>query len=262
VRLDERGARTFPGEALMKKTLLAPIVALLALVATAAPVAAVPVGPLAVTTSSLSIAASYSCAQVPITWYLTSAPAGVDTWSIDGDIVDSAGASRGWIFEYEQLPVTQAGDTFDICGLAEGANTYTVAADVDAWTPDFDMYSTRFTATLTITRTTPPPPPPPPPAATSVRFDGRPAWFKKKTHARMGALVEVKSSCSGERSITLSARRSGAWKPLRRVAGYSSAYIKARVPYKYKQVRLEVAATPACLGATSRAVSVPKKPQR
>jgi hypothetical protein len=244
------------------KKVLATSAAALGMVAVASTQAvAVPAGPLAVTTSSLSITTNYSCASVPLTWYLTSAPSGVDTWSVEGDIVDSTGASRGWIFEYEKLPVTQAGETFSICGLAEGTNTYTVAADVDAWTPSYTMYSTRFVNTLTVTRTTPPPPPPTPPAASTISFDGKPIWFKRATYARIGALAKVQSLCTGERTITLSGLRNGAWRPLRTRAGYSSAYLRARVPYSFRHVRVEVAATARCQAAISRNVSVPKKPR-
>lgn len=249
----------------MKRVLAAAAAALSVVVATTAQASAVVVGPLAVTTSSLAIATSYSCASVPLTWYLSSAPEGVDTWYVGGDIVDGTGASRGLIFEYEQLPVTQASDTFSICNLAEGVNTFTVAVDVDAWTPSFTMYSTRFVSTLTITRTTPAPPPPPPPAppaATSVRFDGRPIWFERSKYARIGALVEITSTCSEPRTVTLAASKGGGWRALGSDRGYSSAYLKVRVPYKYKRVRLEVAGTAKCVGAISRSVKVPKRPAR
>lgn len=247
----------------MKSTIAATLLALVAgLTITATPAQAVPDGPLAVSTSSLSIATSSSCATFPITWYLNSAPSGVDTWSVDGDIVDGAGASRGWIFEYESLPVSQAGASFTLCGLAEGANSFTVAADVDAWTPDYDMYSTRFAGTLTVTRTTPPPPPPVV-FATRMVLNGDPFWIKRGTHARLIASIEFRGPCVvGKRSLTLSGRRSdGPWKLIGKTTVNSAerTSARARVPYSFRKVRFEVAATTSCTADRTAAIRVPRR---
>jgi hypothetical protein len=245
----------------MKKTIVALLIASATL--TAAPATAVTTGPLAVSTSPLSINTSSSCATVPITWYLTSAPSGVTTWTVDGDIVDSAGASRGWIFEYENLPVTQAGESFQMCGLAEGTTSFTVAADIDAWTSEYTMYSTRFVGSLTVTRTTPPPPPPPPPVTINTRMvvDGAPIWFMRRTYARIGAVIEFRGPCSsGRRDVTMSGKRSaGGWK---RITGWTvdeTAYLKARVPHSFRTVRFETTATQVCTADTTLPLKVPRR---
>ena len=242
----------------------ATLVALTAAVTMApAPASAVDNGPLAVTTSSLSTSTSTSCATVPITWYLTSAPSDVDTWSVDGDIVDLGGASRGWIFHYEKLPVTQAGDTYTICGLVEGANTFTVAADVDAWTPSYTMYSTRFTGTLTITRTTPPPPPPPV-FNTRMIVAGSPSWTERPDFARLLARIEFRGyACkTGRRELILAGRRgAGDWKVIgkTKVDSAHPTTVTAKVGYSFRKVRFETTATPGCTADTTLPLRVPRK---
>lgn len=245
----------------MKKILTSVLVTAAMMTPTAA-LAAVPEGQLAVTTSPLTISTTSTCATLPLTWTLTSAPAGVTSWSVDGDIVDAAGASRGSIFEYERLPVTQAGEAFQICNLPEGVSTFNVAADIDAWTADYTTYSTRFLGTLTVTRTTPPPPVIEQ-DKTRVTWVGKPSWEKWKSVAQLDAKVNVKSECYDRRGVSLMGQRrpGGPWKKLigsRLDSG--RVEIAYPVKYIYKRVRIEVAETLLCEGATSRSLVVPKKP--
>lgn len=240
---------------------LAILAACIATITAALPAAAVPEGPLTVTTSSMTIGTTTSCATFPITWYLKSAPIDVSTWAIDGDIVDSAGASRGSIFEYESLPVTQATSSYTVCNLPEGPSTFTVAADVDAWSSSFySHYAIKGSTTLTITRTTPPPPPPVI-INTQMVIDGKPTWFERRTYARIGALLEFRGACaSGARDVTMTGRKaSGGWRKLASWTVDETAYLKAKVPYSFRKVRFETTATSVCTADTTLPVKVPSR---
>lgn len=222
----------------------------------------VPVGPLSVDTSALSQVTTSECAEVPITFYLASAPADVEDWVVDGDIVDSAGASRGWVFEYETLPVTQATDSYTICGLPLGTSTFTLAVDLRAYgSGSGSMYEGRYLKTFYITRNAVSSPPPEPIKGKSELKLGRASLQNKSTHVRLVVRVTVKG-CTEARPLVLRGLRgpsAARWTKIKSVRVNKSVLLRAKVPSKFVRVRAYLAEGKSCKGAISKAIRMPRR---
>lgn len=239
-----------------------PIVTTLAAVGVTPIAHAVPAGPLNVDTSTLSQVTTSECATVPITFYLQSAPADVEDWVVDGDIVDSAGASRGSVFEYETLPVTQATDTHTICGLPLGTSTFTLAVDLRAYGSGFEsFYEGRYLKTFYLTRNAVPAPPPEPIKAKSELKLGRPHIQQKTTHSKLVVPIKVKG-CTESRALVLrglTGPSAARWTKIKSVRVIKSVLLRAKVPNKFVRVRGYLAESDACKNAISASIRMPTR---
>ena len=262
----------------MLRTLRPAILSLAIAAASTAAIAVVPAasqaaGPtLTVTTSALDRTTSTACVALPITWYV-SVPDGASNWLVDGDIIDSVGASRASIFEYEQAAVTQASGSYQLC-VPEGVTTFRLVADVtssDYTYPYTGDQTVRVDSTFTITRPAyvPPPPPAPITVRTTAKLGTSPTWIKRDGYARLGDVLKAKypcgSYCGPTRRIKLEGLRAGRWAKIGTMMWESSfIYLSANVKYKYTKVRVffpaKTIGSVTWTAATTNAVRVPRRP--
>jgi hypothetical protein len=226
------------------------VVALAAVSLVAAPAHA---GDFNVTHDNLNVATASSCATIPLTWNAMVNP-DAQNWGLDGDVINAAGASVHFIYEYEQAAVTTVTDTFTLCGLAVGANTFRLAVTAQAydWTDPYTGDRTlNIDELFTVTYTPPPPPPPPPPptdytCSTSAAVDKDLSWWTRKANvAALDMWVKIGQSNSWpcdkytKRTVKIQARTlDGPWITLRTYTG-KSTFVSAdvNVDYKYRKVR-------------------------
>ncbi len=244
----------------MKRSTLYPsaIVSVATVVALAgvAPAHSVPEGPLSIDTSTISQITTNDCAELAVTYYLATAPADLADWVVDGDIVDAAGASRGSVFEFETLPVTQASDTYRVCGLPFGTSTFTLAVDLRGYSRTLDnVYRGRYLKTFYVTRNEPPAPTV---KGKSTLKTGKPALTSRRAHVQLGLSVKVQG-CTEPRVLTLRGLKnanSARWIKIRTQKISASAYLRAKVPYKFTRVRAYLNEGAECKSAISRATTV------
>ena len=131
----------------------------------ASPPAQADVTEITVSTTAPTATTTGACVSLPVTYYVAVSGTGVDDWGIDGDIISSAGASVDSVFEYEQAAVTQASNTYTLCGLVDGTNSFRLVATAEAydWESTNDYKRTIYLdLPITITKTVYVPPPPAP----------------------------------------------------------------------------------------------------
>lgn len=237
------------------------IAGVMTVTATTANAEAVPVGPLDIDTSTLSQVTTSDCAQVPITFYLVTAPADVEDWVVDGDIVDSAGASRGSVFEYETLPVSQATDTYSICGLPMGTSTFTLAVDIRAYGHDLDSFHEgRYIKTFYITRNAVVTPPPAPAKGKSELKLGRVRLQEKASHVKVVVAVKVRG-CTEDRALVLRATNPNysRWAKVKAARITTRGVVSAKVPAKFTRARFYLAEGPTCKSDISSTIKLPDR---
>lgn len=224
-----------------------------------APAQAVPVGPLSVDTSTISLVTTSECVEVPITFYLATAPADVEDWVVDGDIVDAAGASRASVFEYETVPVTQTTSTYTMCGLAMGTNTFTLAVDLRAYGSSDSYYQGRYLKTFHLVRNAPAPPPEPEKEKSRLEL-GRASIVPMGNYAQVVLPVTVKG-CLERRALVIRGDRGGSaarWAKIKAVRVSKRVVIRAKVPDRFVRVRAYLAEGQDCLGAISTPIRMPR----